>query len=183
MGTMTPEYYHKMYHKIPPTSVVGREEFILKECDGKVVLDIGCAGPFSQHIKAKAKEWHGFDVLPGEWNQIDLDSQEIGIIPDIDLIVCGEILEHLSNPGFFLDNLRKSYGGRKVIFTVPNAFASPSYQSVKRGVEMVNRDHVAYYSWWTLSNLLERYGYKIREWYWYNGQARVSEGLIMVAEC
>jgi len=49
---------------------------------------------------------------------------------------------------------------------------------MRGGIENVNRDHVAYYSYWTLHELVTRYGFEITEWHWYNGRPLFAEGLI-----
>jgi hypothetical protein len=53
---------------------------------------------------------------------------------------------------------------------------------MEAGTENVNVDHVAWYSWRTLKTLLDRYGYPIREFYWYKGRPRFAEGIIVVTE-
>jgi len=180
MGSLSPEYFYKMIHRIPQAKVVERIPFILERVKDQVVLDIGCDSPVSPAIRASAKGYFGIDKSPGDWWQMDLDVHPPPLEGSVTLIVCGEVLEHLSSPGFFLRNLRAFYPDRTVIFTVPNAFAAASYRSVQRGIECVNKDHVSYYSWWTLTNLLTRHGYRIEEWYWYNGAPLTAEGLVMV---
>jgi hypothetical protein len=49
-------------------------------------------------------------------------------------------------------------------------------------VENVNKDHGAWYSWKTLTTLLERHGFTIREFYWYGGDGPTAQGLIMVVD-
>jgi hypothetical protein len=70
-----------------------------------------------------------------------------------------------------------------ILITVPNAHCVIGRQHILRGVESVNIDHVAYYSWRTLKTLVERYDYVVKEFYWYlPGQPRTAEGLIFVVE-
>ena len=98
------------------------------------------------------------------------------------MIVCGEVLEHLSNPGHFLTALRATYPTVLVLITVPNAFATAGAAwLVTKGRENVNKEHVCYYSYTTLKELLRRARYAITEHAWYGGTPYVSEGLIVVA--
>jgi hypothetical protein len=90
------------------------------------------------------------------------------------------VLEHLTNPGYFLQQLRVL--GAPIIITVPNAFSEAGRHWAAQARECVNVDHVAWYSWRTLKTLVERCGYEVREWYWYNGQPRFAEGLVFVVE-
>ena len=112
----------------------------------------------------------------------DLDDVEAGSLPDfvgVELVICGEVLEHLSNPGHFLKRLKKAYPVT-TIFTVPNAFTDIGRNSLKTGIEQVNSDHTCYYSYTTLKELLDRHAYQIDEFYWYNGRPLFAEGLIFV---
>jgi len=183
-GTHTWEYHDKMVHKVPPVTVVDRGQFILDRCKGKRILNLGAdSGPLHEMIKAVALEVTGVDKQDGPNTQIvsDLDKSPYmyHTSPDrYDMIVAGEILEHLANSGRFLEAMR--HFQCPMLITTPNAFCEAGLYSVKRGTENVNKDHVAYYSYKTLKTLVERYGYKIEEFHWYNGQPGTAEGLIMV---
>lgn len=189
------EYRRKQLHAVPEAKVVNREEFILSRVAGKVVLDIGASGRMHEAICKAARFTYGIDrpcgkpwgqsdvVLGGRCNiYLDLDLDErLPRYDEVEIIVCGEVIEHLSNPGWFLKRLRGGYRC-PVIITVPNAFCDSGRRQLEGGIENVNSDHVAYYSFHTLSELVRREGYKIREHYWYNGRPRFAEGLIFVVE-
>lgn len=190
LGNRTPEYVDKQIHKLPAARIVDRMAFVLERCAGKVVLDIGASGPLHEGIVKVAKKCYGIDrpgvpiihgapVVVG----VDLDKspQDLPAYLDVELVVCGEVLEHLSNPGRFLDELRTDYRC-SVIFTVPNAYSAIARKHAERGNENVNVDHVAWHSPRTLQTLLERAGYTVNEWFGYNGEWPVCEGLIAVAE-
>lgn len=180
------EYRAKMMHPIPVLPVVDREVAILRHCDKRVVLDIGSSGPMAEGIKELATKVYGLDRedAPGVVG-FDLDDVSQKSLPDCDgvtLVVCGEVLEHLSNPGWFLARLRRQYPVPTLI-TVPNAFADVGAHWIQKGIECVNSDHVAYYSYWTLRELLRRAGYSnLAEWGWYRGKPGTAEGLIVLAE-
>lgn len=187
MQGMDPDYYEKQITQIPDAPVVDRVGFILDRCKGKVVLNIGSAsGNLHEKIKGVAKEIRGVDkeVSPNTDYVVDLDASPDSLLNMIsaffDLVVCGEIVEHLSNPGSFLKTVK--FLNAPLLITVPNAFAMGGRENVQRGIENCNKDHVAYYSYVTLTRLLEKSGFQIKEWYWYNGMPRVSEGMIAVAE-
>ena len=169
----TPEYIEKQLHPIPDTKAVNRVEFIVSQCKGKKVLDIGSSG-FLRGILKPICELTGIDKQATSDIQCDVEKDPM---PDgeFELIVAGEILEHLSNPGMFLDNLKKY--SCPIIITVPNAFSD---NSGRTGIENVNPEHVAWYSYNTLKTLMERHGYEVTEWYWQHGQPYTAEGLIFV---
>jgi len=183
-GNYSPEYFDKMVHRIPRSTVVDRVKFILDRCKGKQVLNLGSdSGPLHEMIKGVASELTGVDKHDGPNTQITIDLDKSPYMyhtnPDrYHLIVCGELLEHLANPGRFLEAMR--HFQCPMLITSPNAFCEAGLRSVKRGTENVNKDHVAYYSYKTLKTLVERYGYKIQEFHWYHGKPNVAEGLIAI---
>jgi hypothetical protein len=187
-GSLTPEYSAKMMHAVPVTTVVDRTAFILERVKGKRVLEFGASGKLHEGIVNTAAVAHGVDRESSEDGIVegfDLDDPRQDALPvspkPPQIIVCGETLEHLSNPGWFVRRLKAQYCGVPVIFTVPNAFGDILRTHMKGGIENVNRDHVCYYSYTTLKTLLERNGYHIAAFHWYNGQPLFAEGLIMVA--
>jgi 2-polyprenyl-3-methyl-5-hydroxy-6-metoxy-1,4-benzoquinol methylase len=195
----SPEYIEKMMHPFPPATQVDRAKFILEHCTGKRVLEFGASGTLSAQIRAVASEYFGVDRQSNKDANIqgfDLDDVSKDYLPfwsqtefvRLDVIVCGEVLEHLSNPGHFLRRLRHQYAeneqhkGIAFIMTVPNAFAKAGAQWAAKGIENVNRDHVAWYSPKTISVLLERAGFTVGGLFWYGGDGPTAEGLVVVTE-
>ena len=184
-GGLSAVYWDKMMHAIPDAPVVNREQFLLDRVKGKEILDIGCTGPMGVALSKSANVYNGIDVVEqpqhcvGRYHKIDLDkATELPHIPYLELIIAGEVIEHLSNAGHFLDMLREYQV--PVILTTPNAFGSVGLYYLGRGIEHVNGEHVAWYSWYTLQNLVKRHGFEVSEWYWYRGKPRTAEGLIFV---
>lgn len=184
------EYDERMNHPIPVRPVVNRADFILTRCKNKVVLNIGATQPLQGMIEKSAKKAYGLDIDRNlsaaceNFIYCDLDQihQDWARLPDdVNLVVAGEVIEHVTNPGLVVRRL-KEYG-RPAIITVPNAFSQAGIAHVRSGVEHVNGDHVAWYSYNTLKVLLEKCGYDMQEWYWYGPQGphpQFSEGLIAV---
>lgn len=172
------EYDERMFHLIPTTKSVTRHKWIEEQCNGEHVLDVGGSGYLAEIIKRVAKSHSTVDKQNADYC-VNLDKEPIPIVGGTTLVVCGEVVEHLSNPGFFLDGLRLYHV--PVIFTVPNAFAAIGRRHIMRGMENVNADHVAYYSHYTFKNLLQRHGFEVERFLWYNGQPGISEGLIFKA--
>lgn len=149
-------------------------------------MSIGASGPLQDLIYATCKKCYGIDVNPpttprDDFVVMDLDGprHKIPKWPGVEFVLCGEVLEHLANPGRLMEQL-KDYG-LPVIITVPNARSeSGRMLLVKKGIENVNCDHVAWYSYRTLRTLVERYGFTVDEFYWYNGKPLTAEGLIFV---
>jgi 2-polyprenyl-3-methyl-5-hydroxy-6-metoxy-1,4-benzoquinol methylase len=196
----TAAYAAKMLHPLPPfKGVADRNVFVLQHVKGKRVLEFGASGQLHVQVALLAAQYWGVDreartvevVRPGgsvstfDVQGFDLDDVTVGALPtypQADLILCGEVLEHLSNPGWFLARLKRQYAGVPVILTVPNAFTVVAQHWLKKGLENVNADHVAWYSPKTLSVLLERAGYTCADLFFYNGKDATAEGLIVVTE-
>lgn len=202
----SPEYLARMMHPLPAASVVDRVAFILDVVRGKRVLEFGASGPLHQAIVHVASECLGVDraasagVVGFDLDAIapaaaaDLGSCPWRVGPPLlffqegkgaftpEIIVCGEVIEHLSNPGWFFTRLKHQYPGIAVIVTVPNAFNAIGPRHLARGFENVNIDHVAWYSHRTLRTLVERAGYAVTHTAYYNGSGPTAEGLIAVVE-
>jgi hypothetical protein len=186
-GSSSAVYAKKMLHVVPPTKVVDRPAFVLERVAGKRVLEFGASGELTTQIQQGCRKYLGVDREAGHGVvAFDLDDVQQDDLPRCEpqpeVIVCGELLEHLSNPGWFLARLRRQYAGVPVIITVPNAQPVAGLKHLQRGVENVNRDHVAWYSYRTLKTLVEREGYTVKDFAWYNGQPLFAEGLIFVVE-
>lgn len=183
----SPTYIAKMFHPIPEVAVFEhREYFFLAACSGETVLDIGASGELHTWLTKVAQTVYGVDLEASEGVvAADLDDIEIDQLPrypGVTRVCCGEILEHLSNPGWLLKRLRRTYPV-PLIVSVPNAFsATTRYHLEKYHVENVNRDHVAWYSPKTLEWLLARHGYRIVKWAWYGSKAYTAEGIVAFAE-
>ena len=85
-----------------------------------------------------------------------------------DVVVAGELIEHLDRPGDFLDAARTLLGPDGVlVLTTPNALRLTNTLAALVRREVVSRDHVAWYSWRTLATLLDRHGLTVAELAYY----------------
>jgi predicted SAM-dependent methyltransferase len=86
-----------------------------------------------------------------------------------DLILCPELLEHITNHQQFLQNLHNvSHSKTKLIVTVPNAFRFANFINALRGFESINSDHKYWFTFYTLSRMLTAGGWKPRQLIYYN---------------
>jgi len=178
------EWVEKMIHRVPPAPVFDRADYLIKAARNKVILDIGASGPMAERLRKEASEYHALDIRPGDGpNYHQLDIEQIGRLPDVpglEIIIAGEVLEHLSNAGRFLDLLHAA--GAQVILTTPNAFSAGSRAYLGKNIETVNGQHVAWYSYQTLTTLVKRHKFRVLLWAWYNGKPMTAEGLIFHME-
>lgn len=169
---------------------VQREDFLVELSRNKRVLHFGFTdAPFTKtsleagtmlhrRINDVAASLYGVDVdraaveiyrqATGDTSNTILDIEaEPHLTRDLtdqyDLILFGEILEHLKNPGNGLTHLHAicaANPGSKVVVTVPNAFAILFFCAAVNGHEIVHPDHYYWFSPVTLKKLLMTYGYR-----------------------
>ncbi|KXK06940.1 MAG: type 11 methyltransferase [Acidobacteria bacterium OLB17] len=178
--------------------MVQRLDFLDEICRGKRVLHLGCAdSPYTDEaIKSgtllharllrsassvtgldgdlegleKLKRAGYTDLVVGDLERLE----ESGLARDFDVIVAGEIIEHLNNPGIFLRGVRSLMNpSTKLVVTTINAYCGMRtiYYSLTRGKgthEPVHPDHVAYYSYSTLSLLLKRHDLAVDDFLFYD---------------
>lgn len=178
--------------------LVDRVEFIKQMCAGKKVLHLGCTNsPYTNQsiendmllhhdLKKVAKELYGFDYDAeglkiferiGEQNIFwaDLESlDDVKLDETFDVIIAGEMIEHLSNPGLFLRGIKRFMNrDTKLVITTINAYSGMRFFVYglrgKGGAnEPVHPDHVAYYSYKTLNLVVERENLKVEDFYFYD---------------
>lgn len=185
----------RQHHSTTPSGplLVQRTEFVFAACEGKDVLHLGCTNwPYTASSDTDGLLLHralsdvarrccgldqdqaGLDALAalGFRDLVRGDVERLDSLPEIgtfDVIVAGEIIEHLQNPGLFLRSARTRLrpGGTLIITTV-NAYCAFRFIAYalkgRRGnQEPTHPDHVAYYSRATLRLLVEREGWSVRD--------------------
>jgi len=157
---------------------------------------LGCADEHTVNLKLRnhthlhaqlasvAKELWGIDVSAeaiaelrqaGFGNLIHGDVErldEIDVLRDqhFDVIIAGELIEHLYNPGLFLKGCRQLCSlNTELVLTTPNAlvYSQPIFASLNR--EAIHPDHMLMWSPATLTNLVTRSGFAIKEFWVYGG--------------
>lgn len=149
--------------------------------ESDTVLDIGFWGQAvkiessdwpHRLLKKQAKEVYGVDLTYDESKLENPDHyrKQSGENFDFDLafdvIFAGDIIEHFSNPGLFLDACTRNIkeNGRLII-TTPNAFNlfNIAEKMIKKE-PAVNPDHTFYFNITVLRKLLEKNGWKIEQY-------------------
>jgi SAM-dependent methyltransferase len=95
-----------------------------------------------------------------------------------DVVVAGEIIEHLEAPGPFLRAMRvllKDHG--LLVVTTPNAYRLLNFLAPASGSELIHPDHTAWHSPHTLRNLLVRSGWEVEGMAYYQNPAPQLGGL------
>jgi SAM-dependent methyltransferase len=178
--------------------LVKRSDLIRNVCRGKSVLHLGCTNyPYTDdairdgallhfELEKIAGEVYGFDfdrsgldILAGHGAknlyQADLEKlEDIPLEKKFDVIIAGEMIEHLNNPGLFLEGIKRFMGPDSIlVITTINAYCGMRFFIYglrgKGGFsEPVHPDHVAYYSYSTLNVLLKRFGLNVEKFMFYD---------------
>lgn len=151
---------------------------------GKRVLDIGCVEHnaanaernfwLHEYVRRSAAETLGLDASADQiqilqqkgYNVICADATAFHLQRTFDMIVAGETLEHLANPGGFLQCAREhlTAGEGRLLLTTPNANCLAYFlENLALGHELDNDDHIALYSPRTMTSLLKRYGFQVEQ--------------------
>jgi 2-polyprenyl-3-methyl-5-hydroxy-6-metoxy-1,4-benzoquinol methylase len=163
-------------------SIDDRVSYLCELVRGKSVLDIGVVEHTRSattspdwlhgHLKRHAADCVGVDVLEAEvkylneqgYNVLLADVTQSPVPRKFDVIIGGEVLEHLDAPGMFMKNCAAmlNRGGRLAI-TVPNPwYVNAILKSCFRRYTFVDSaDHVAWYDASTLFELGQRHGFEL----------------------
>lgn len=171
------EEQKKWLQSIPNAELTNRDEFIISTCAGKTILHIGFAdSPFTEsrmndgsllHLKLKmiARKIWGTDIdndsvelykrKSGDTNvsAVKIEDLQNSFFSEYEIIVAGEILEHLIDPQKMIDELyRKMYLGQYLVVSVPNTTSLDSIAASLNQTESIHPDHQWYFSPYTLLN-------------------------------
>jgi SAM-dependent methyltransferase len=166
-------------------SMANRVSWILARTRGPRVLNVGCAG---YALDPRSPYWvHGrlCDSFPSVAG-IDYDGKivaDLGVMgyahvyhanaesfhlaERFDTIVAGELLEHLCNPGLFLQRVKEHLApGGKLLLTTPYAFALVHflYALFHFPHTCSNREHTSWFCMDTLFRLARLNGLRVTQW-------------------
>ncbi len=152
---------------------------------GRSVLDCGFVDHSCEHIAENPKTWvHGFlceharevvgvdrvDVSPFAQRNFEVvqgDVESIDLGRRFDVVFAGDIIEHLSNPGRYLDNMhRHLHDDGLLIVTTPNTFGPRPLLGAFKSLgndPPCNPEHTCWHSPRTIRQLLERHRFGIVE--------------------
>jgi len=166
------------------SSDIEKESFIQQKCKNKNVLDLGCirhdssfsTNPNWLHNKIKnvADKVIGVDYLEGEvaklqnlgYNIIYGDvTKPLNLSETFDIIIAGDLIEHLSNfEGFFKNCEKFLKKDGIIILSTPNPFYVGEFLYVAlKNTYFVNPEHTCWIDPLTLSQLVKRFNFIIQE--------------------
>lgn len=176
----------EMVHALPKARLVDRIDHLAELARGRRVIHVGFVDAGYQEMQESAGTWlHAhLERTASALIGIDLDEtgvsrareagyeayvadcrdpgalRELGIDP-AELVIAGEVIEHLDDPGSFLEGLHGLVAdGGTLVLTTPNASGLLNGAAAMAGAEINHPDHVLLFSWRTLTNLLARHGWE-----------------------
>ena len=170
------------------TELVPKDDFIVELCRDKSVLDLGCIDHSYQmalerkenwlhaRIRNASKETVGLDILKedaGELNKkgfhIVVDNVEtFNLNRTFDVVVAGDLIEHLSNVGLFLEAVsRHMHPSSLFVITTPNPFNVEQFaQALFRNKIYANPEHTAWIDPRVMHQIISRSPLQIVDFKW-----------------
>lgn len=184
-------------HRLPRRGPVDRLEALVDAARGKRVVHVGFVDELLERKRAEGVWLHeqiaqvastlvGLDSsadgvararsLGHEAHVVDAQSPEAVAALGLELaevVIAGEIVEHLDAQGPFLRAMRELVGpGGLLVVTTPNAYRLLNFIAPLTGSELVHPDHTAWHSPRTLRTLLERSGWRVEDVAYYRTPQR-----------
>jgi hypothetical protein len=175
---------------------LSRWEFVLRRSRGKSVLHLGCIGDTEKSVNDKVQAMLSEHVLHAElrkstadivgvdydlpvveelhkkgyddiiYGDVEEDLERMVLNGAFDVVLCGDLIEHLSNPGRMLEGLKPHMDGdSELLVTTLNSFGLLHFLRYTVNGYHEGNDHASSFSVFTLRNLLERHGFRVTEIY------------------
>ncbi|MET0148611.1 MAG: class I SAM-dependent methyltransferase [Acidimicrobiales bacterium] len=177
----------EMVHRLPEAQLVQRIPYVAEQVRGRGVIHVGFVDAGYQEMQAEAGTWLHAHLAEAATSLVGIDLDAAGValatdqgyeayvadcrdpeqldalaIEPAEVVVAGEVIEHLDDPGSFLDGLHRLLApGGTLILTTPNASGLLNGFAAMAGAEINHPDHVVLFSWRTLSNLMGRHGWEV----------------------
>jgi SAM-dependent methyltransferase len=178
---------------------VSRRHLIGQFCKGKSVLDIGCVNHnidntilgnwLHENILHVADKVLGVDLLEDEIAELKKQgydvlaadvSKPLGINETFDVVVVGNLIEHLSNFDGLMLNIEKLLHPKgKLLISTANPFYREQYfYSAFKNDILVNAEHTCWIDPVTLDQLSCRYGFTTESVFWIKEKWYLSQTIM-----
>ncbi|MBI2705401.1 MAG: methyltransferase domain-containing protein [Actinobacteria bacterium] len=175
-----------MTHKLPKAPVVDRIAYLSGKASGRRVIHVGFVDTGCQAMNQTAGSWLHGHLHEHATSLVGIDLDEAGVkeaeaagyeayaadcrdrdalealaLAPAQVVIAGEVIEHIDDPGSFLRGLHALVApGGQLIITTPNAYGLFNVFASLALREINHPDHVLMFTWRTLTNLASRYGWK-----------------------
>lgn len=177
----------EMVHRLPKAALVQRIPHVADLVRGRRVVHVGFVDAGYQEMQAGAGTWLHAHLAATATSLVGIDLDEAGVeaaraegyeahvadcrdpdqidalgLEPAEMVIAGEVIEHLDDPGSFLDGLHRLLApGGLLVLTTPNASGLLNGFAAMAGAEINHPDHVILFSWRTLTNLMARHGWEV----------------------
>ena len=181
-------------HRVPTARLVDRVAELSALVRGKSVIDLGFVDEGRLSSKRERGIWLHEQVVAAAREAVGIDADEEGVtrarelgfaahaadvederslaglgVRPAEVVLAGELIEHLDRPGAFLEAVKQLVApDGSLVLTTPNGLALTNVLAGIVGRELVNPDHVAWFSWRTLATLLGRHGWHLEALSYYS---------------
>jgi 2-polyprenyl-3-methyl-5-hydroxy-6-metoxy-1,4-benzoquinol methylase len=176
----------EMVHRLPPATLVDRFEYLRGLVAGRRVVHVGFVDAGCQALNEQSGAWLHEHLAGAASELIGLDLDTAGVenarargyeayavdcrdieavraleLAPADIVVAGEVIEHLDDPGSFLDGVHALVApGGVLVVTTPNASGLVNTVALFANYEVNHPDHVALFTCTTLDTMLTRHGWE-----------------------
>lgn len=184
----------RWWHRLPRGRPVERHEALIEAARGRRVVHVGFVDELMAS-KIAQEVWLHARLAAVASSLVGLDSSEEGVaaaraegyeayvvdaqsaeavralgLPRADVVIAGEIIEHLDAPGPFLRAMHEA--APELVVTTPNAYRLLNFIAPISGSELIHPDHTSWQSPSTLRTLLERAGWEVERISYYHNPSR-----------
>lgn len=204
-----------MVHKLPKAPLVDRIEYLVDLSRGRRVIHVGFVDTGCRTMNQEAEAWLHAHLDAVTTSLVGIDVDEIGVkdaeaagyeayvadcrdpdelealgLAPAQLVIAGEVIEHLDDPGAFLSGLQTLVApGGQLVVTTPNSYGLFNVAASLARREINHPDHVVMFTWRTLTNMASRHGWEPVETRVYvpsvkdlSGQGVAAKGLGLLAK-
>lgn len=182
---------NKWIERFKKTPILKKQAFILEQCKGKKVLDIGCIG---QDLSSENENWLHGKLKKTASQLVGVDLNEEGIrklkeknytiyTPDSladnlsfvpDIILMGDVIEHVDDVVSFL-NFYKKFGNSatKMLISTPNPFSiRQSFSILLFSKPSINPEHTIAIDPINMLEIVDRAKLNLTDFYWLDEYTR-----------
>jgi SAM-dependent methyltransferase len=168
--------------------VTPKDRLLIELARGRKVLDLGCIDHSAEtaldlgdswlhsQLRQVADQLVGIDQLADDAATLNergydiriADVERLDLGESFDLVVAGDLIEHLSNPGLFLQSVAEHLDGEgALVVTTPNPFNVEQFaQALFRNQIMANLEHTMWLDPRVMHELVARSPFEIVDFKW-----------------
>lgn len=178
-----------MIHRLPVASVVDRQQFLVGLAEGRRVIHIGFADAGCRSMQDSRNTWLHALLAERADSIVGLDVDEPGVaaaqasgfeahivdcrdteavrdlrLEPADVVIAGEVIEHIDAPGPFLDAIAQLVvPDGELVLTTPNSSGLGNALAAVAGFEVQHPGHVTLFSCRTLTALMESHRWSVTD--------------------